>query len=44
MSHCCTTVLAEIFLGCLIERKGGMDAFAVVKSVHLDFLKSQFFT
>lgn len=31
MSHWCTTVLAEIFFGCLIERRGEMDAFAVVK-------------
>lgn len=44
MSHCSTTVPAEIFLGYLIERKGGIDAFAVVKSVHLNFLKSQFFS
>lgn len=27
MSHCSTTVPAEIFLGYLIERKGGMDAY-----------------
>lgn len=45
MSYCCTTVPAEVFLGCLIDREEGRNGCfcSGKRGVLVNFLQSQFF-